>query len=78
MKPVFPDSNLHPLVKWDMIRVARDAELAESDYAAMPDYPLSEVQRGEVGAYRQALRDIPDQGQDPDAVIWPEKPAYLK
>ncbi|MDI3585855.1 tail fiber assembly protein [Pseudomonas aeruginosa] len=78
MKPVFPDSELHPLVKWDMIRDARDAELAESDYAAMPDYPFTTEQRSKVKAYRQALRDIPSQGDDPDAVVWPEKPNFLK
>ncbi|MCF5034621.1 hypothetical protein GIW76_08325, partial [Pseudomonas lactis] len=26
----------------------------------------------------QKLRDIPDQGEDPDAVLWPSKPDFLK
>ncbi|HFZ2546493.1 TPA: tail fiber assembly protein [Pseudomonas aeruginosa] len=77
MKPVFyPD--IHPLVKWSEIRKARNAELSACDYAVMPDYPLSDEQRAEVAAYRQALRDIPDQGDDPDAVAWPNKPEFLK
>lgn len=77
MKPSFyPD--LHPAIKWDGIRKARTADLAACDYAVMPDYPLSEADRAAVAAYRQALRDIPDQGDDPDSVQWPEKPAFLK
>ncbi|WP_413469379.1 hypothetical protein [Pseudomonas lactis] len=24
------------------------------------------------------MRDIPDQGEDPDAVLWPSKPDFLK
>lgn len=77
MKPTF-DKDLHPLVKWIGIRQARNADLAACDYAVMPDYPLSDAERAAVAAYRQALRDIPDQGNDPDAVEWPEKPAFLK
>ena len=77
MKPTF-DKDLHPLVKWIGIRKSRNADLAACDYAVMPDYPLSEEDRAAVASYRQALRDIPDQGNDPDGVEWPEKPAFLK
>lgn len=77
MKPIFyPDS--HPLVKWAAIRQARDADLAASDYAVMPDSPLSTADLDAVKAYRQALRDLPEQGADPDGVVWPDKPACLK
>lgn len=77
MKPSFYPG-IHPLIKWQDIRNARNADLAACDYAVMPDYPLSDADRAAVAAYRQALRDIPDQGNDPDAVEWPEKPAFLK
>ncbi|HCF9853780.1 hypothetical protein FA541_27805 [Pseudomonas aeruginosa] len=77
MKPVFYPE-IHPLIKWQEIRQARNADLAACDYAVMPDYPLSDAERAAVAAYRQALRDIPDQGDDPDSVQWPEKPAFLK
>lgn len=70
--------NLHPLIKWAELRKSRNAALAACDFAIMPDYPLSDADRVAVAAYRQALRDIPDQGADPDAVEWPEKPAFLK
>ena len=44
----------------------------------MPDYPMLDENNAAFVAYRQGLRDIPDQGSDPDGVIWPEKPAFLK
>lgn len=78
MKPVFVPAELHPLIKWQVIRSARDQDLSASDYAAMSDYPMLEANKAVFAAYRQGLRDIPDQGSDPDAVTWPEKPAFLK
>ena len=78
MKPEFALAEIHPLIKWTLIRKARDADLAASDYAAMPDYPMLDKDRPVFMAYRQGLRDIPDQGSDPDAVVWPPKPAFLK
>jgi hypothetical protein len=78
MKPEFELEEIHPLIKWTLIRKSRDEDLAASDYAAMPDYPMSDKDRPVFVAYRQGLRDIPDQGADPDAVIWPDKPAFLK
>ncbi|OXS23479.1 tail fiber assembly protein [Pseudomonas rhodesiae] len=78
MKPIFVPAELHPLIKWQVIRSARDQDLAASDYAAMPDYPMAESNKAAFLAYRQGLRDIPDQGSDPDAVEWPSKPSFLK
>ncbi|MGU9808462.1 tail fiber assembly protein [Pseudomonas sp. LF052] len=78
MKPEFVLAEIHPLIKWKLIRTARDADLAASDYAAMPDYPMTDKDRPVFVAYRQGLRDIPDQGADPDAVVWPKKPTFLK
>ena len=46
--------------------------------ATMPDCPMTDKDRPVFVAYRQGLRDIPDQGSDPDAVIWPEKPIFMK
>jgi hypothetical protein len=78
MKPIFVPAELHPLIKCQVIRSARDQDLSNSDYAAMPDYPMLDENNAAFVAYRQGLRDIPDQGSDPDGVIWPEKPAFLK
>lgn len=78
MKPLFVPAELHPIIKWEMIRKARDQDLSASDYAAMPDYPMLETNKLIFAEYRQKLRDIPDQGEDPDAVLWPSKPDFLK
>ena len=56
------------------VRTRRDALLAETDYLAMPDYPLTEAQAEAVRAYRQALRDITEQEGFPRDVVWPDKP----
>ncbi|WP_073522761.1 tail fiber assembly protein [Pseudomonas fluorescens] len=78
MKPLFVPAELHPIIKWEMIRKARDQDLSASDYAAMPDYPMLETNKLIFAEYRQKLRDIPDQGEDPDVVLWPSKPDFLK
>ena len=58
----------------DAARARRERLLAQTDYLAMPDYPLTDEQRKAVAAYRQALRDITEQEGWPRKVVWPEKP----
>ena len=61
-----------------LLRVQRDAKIAETDWWAGADHTLTNAQK----AYRQALRDLPansspklsDDGQDITNVTWPEKP----
>ena len=55
-------------------REKRNALIAETDYMAMPDYPLPEDKRQAVLAYRQALRDVPEQAGFPRQIDWPVKP----
>lgn len=55
-------------------REKRNALIAETDYMAMPDYPLDEERRAAVLAYRQALRDVPEQAGFPRQIDWPVKP----
>ena len=55
-------------------REKRNALIAETDYLAMPDYPLNEEKRATVLAYRQALRDVPEQAGFPRQIDWPTKP----
>lgn len=55
-------------------RARRNSLLKETDYLLMPDYPLTEELRAAWTAYRQALRDLPEQEGWPTDVIWPEKP----
>lgn len=52
------------------IRQRRNALLAATDYLLMPDYPLTDEQRAQVEAYRQALRNITEQG-DLTNIVWP-------
>jgi len=54
------------------IREQRDLLLDESDFAVLPDAPVTDVE--EWKTYRQALRDIPQQPDFPTEVTWPEKP----
>ena len=55
-------------------RAKRNALIAETDYLAMPDYPLDTEKKAAVLAYRQALRDIPEQAGFPRQIDWPVKP----
>jgi hypothetical protein len=57
------------------IRVQRNQLLAECDYTQLADAPLTVDQRTDWAAYRQALRDLPNQpGFDPDNISWPVPP----
>lgn len=61
-------------MKWDEIRIKRDRLIAATDWTQTLDSPLSDEKKAEFVTYRQALRDIPQDVGDPDAVIWPAKP----
>lgn len=52
------------------VRYKRNELLSETDWMAVGDRPMSD----EVRAYRQALRDVPQQEGFPDNVVWPTKP----
>jgi len=55
------------------IRNERDELLNESDYAVLPDAPVTDVE--EWKTYRQTLRDIPQQSGFPSDIDWPKKPS---
>jgi hypothetical protein len=38
---------------------------------------LTDVQRTEIAAYRQALLDVPAQAGFPDQIQWPDQPTWL-
>lgn len=56
------------------IRQKRDQLLKESDWTQMPDSPLSDEIKQLWKAYRQDLRDLPNQYDDADKVKFPDKP----
>lgn len=53
------------------VRIERDRRLAECDWTQLTDAPLDEASRSAWTAYRQALRDVPQQAGFPGAVEWP-------
>lgn len=55
----------------DRVRGRRTSLLSETDYMALSDSTLTP----EWAAYRQALRDVPEQPGFPFSVVWPSKPA---
>lgn len=59
-------------------RTIRDGLLASTDYLMLSDYPISDDDRAVILAYRQALRDVPQQDGFPTSISWPEKPSILK
>ena len=58
------------LAKWFDIRQERNRLLAETDWWAVSDRVMSDVEK----KYRQDLRDLPSTFNNPENVIYPEKP----
>ncbi len=58
--------------KWEQIRLWRNAELAKTDWTQLVDSP---VNKSAYATYRQALRDLPEQGGKADELELPTKPA---
>ena len=58
--------------KWDDVRAERDKKLASSDYVMMADYPMED--KSDWEAYRQELRDLPASNDNPDLIVFPDKP----
>lgn len=56
-----------------IMRHARDMALTRSDFSQMADAPAW-VDQAAWAQYRQALRDVPQQGGFPWQVSWPELP----
>jgi hypothetical protein len=52
------------------VRNHRDQLLQATDWQALSDNTMGEA----MTTYRQALRDVPDQGGFPFSVVWPTKP----
>ncbi|QOT74847.1 tail fiber assembly protein [Cupriavidus basilensis] len=54
-------------------RASRDALLAATDWTQLPDVPAAT--KAKFAAYRQALRDVPEQPGFPRAIAWPSAPS---
>ena len=60
---------------WAALRKERDALLVSSDWTQASDSPLSDEVKAEWAVYREALRDLPANTDDPVDPTWPEAPA---
>lgn len=59
-------------IQAEQIRAERDRLIAACDWAMMPDAPTD---KEAWAAYRQALRDVPQQSLFPFDPVWPSAPA---
>lgn len=60
---------------WVSLRAERNRRLSETDWIMLPDAPCpAGTTREQWQAYRQALRDVPQQPGAPYDVTWPEPP----
>ncbi len=60
-----------PSRAWAALRSERDSKLAATDWRASSDLTLS----ADWAAYRQSLRDLPANTDDPASPVWPSEPA---
>jgi hypothetical protein len=56
--------------QWESLRMHRNILLTKTDWMAASDRTMSDAE----GVYRQALRDLPANTDDPSNPIWPTKP----
>lgn len=61
-----------------IVRRDRDARLRATDVYLLADYPGMTVEALEqIKAYRQALRDVPEQEGFSRQIVWPEFPSRV-
>ena len=60
---------------WTALRTERNARLAACDWTALSDAHLSQDKKDAWFAYRQSLRDLPENATDPTQVTWPVSPS---
>ena len=67
----------------EIMRLARDQKLRDSDWTQMADAPLTDAKKTEWATYRQSLRDVPSNNTSPSfdddgaltGVTWPTEPS---
>ena len=59
---------------WEELRSLRDQKLTQCDWTQIADAPLTEEQKTAWRTYRQALRDLPANTEDPKNPVWPTAP----
>jgi hypothetical protein len=61
-------------LRWDKVKNKRNKLLALCDWTMLSDSPLDSANKAQWIEYRQALRDVPQQGVEPEQVVWPTQP----
>ena len=61
-------------VFWEKLRTERNSILKDTDWSQLSDAPLTSSQKTTWATYRQALRDLPANTEDPKNVTWPSQP----
>jgi len=59
----------------NLFRGLRDQLLQKSDWTQSNDSPLTDAKKTEWATYRQALRDLPANTNDPSNPVWPIQPS---
>ena len=59
---------------WEELRFLRNQKLTQSDWTQVSDAPFTEEQKVSWQSYRQALRDLPENTEDPKNPVWPVAP----
>ena len=70
-----PENQATQAMDGTLARYRRNSQLAESDWAVLPDSPLDPVARAAWVEYRHLLRGVPQQPGFPTDIIWPISPA---
>lgn len=73
------DNNAKSSPLWSDMRAQRNALLSSTDWTQAADVQagtavLSAQEKTDYATYRQALRDLPGNTANPEAVTWPEVP----
>lgn len=73
--PLDLESTIEIVPTWEEIRADRDRLLSLCDWTQVSDAVLTDDEKIAWATYRQALRNIPQDFENPDDVIFPEVPA---
>jgi len=60
--------------RFEDIRAERNSKLYKSDWTQLADAPLTKSKKQQWAAYRQSLRDLMGQFNDPYKINWPQEP----
>lgn len=69
------DAEVSLELRWDAVKYKRNKLLEVCDWTQLTDSPLSTETKTAWANYRQQLRDVPQQGVEPENVVWPTQPA---